>query len=58
MAPGSIEAVARMLVTLAACPEEEQLDVLAHVVRTWIERESPWVDHQGSRRLWQAARRV
>jgi hypothetical protein len=54
MDPIALHAIAQMLVTLASVPEEQQTDVLAAVVRTWCERESPWVDQQGSVELWRA----
>jgi hypothetical protein len=44
-----------MLVALARAPESEQLDVLADVVKTWLERDSRWAS-EGRRRLWAAAR--
>jgi len=51
MSKGAIQATAEMLVALAAAPESEQLDVLATVVKTYLESHRS-IDY---RRLWTAA---
>jgi len=48
-----IVTVAKMLVELAALPDEDQLDTLAHVVKTWLERDGQFSDAR--RRLWVTA---
>jgi len=44
----SLKAIAEMIVLLAGVPEDEQLDVLAQVVKTWLERDRD----PDYRRLW------
>lgn len=54
MSKQGIEGVAHMLIALAKVNEKEQLDVLAQVIKTWLERDMGWHDAP-RRRLWKAA---
>ena len=54
MTEAAIHATAAMIVALKRAPEAEHIDILACLIKTWLERERS----HDYRRIWNAARRT